>query len=604
MKPIFRITSTLVLILLASYCLSDCALLNIQVNHFTIKTPLAFENNLTPSAEGQKLHGTPIPLLSTDPIPTPTPKAPLLPLSLSASSCDYGGVFHTIEALDEHTVRFVLCKPEVAFLSKIAFPSFGIHPREWLENTGGGGKGSPLLTYPIGAGPYRFLDWEHSEKLVLEKFDSYWDDRKASMPRLVFRWNMDETKRLLEMQAGTVDGIDTIYSVDFPTVAEDTNLVLIPRPPLNVSYLGMNNLHPPFDNELVRQAIALAIDRDKIVTSAYPLGYEVASHFTPCIVPNGCVGESWYEYDPERAREMLTEAGYPDGFQTELFYTDVVRGYLPWPYLVVEEIQELLWENLKIDIKIKKMEELELYNAVDTGSLSGMYILGWGADYPDVTNFLDTHFGEEATGQFGSKYKDLMDLLQKGSKNSNDETRRQYYEAANNTIKVHVPMVPIAHGGWITPDNLAVAYKRIVDGVQASPLSIENFSVINIPDSESFIWMQNAEPISLYCADQTDIESFRVCAQVNEGLYRFKVGSAEVEPALAETCQSDDELRIWICKLRSNVYFHDGSQLDANDVVMSFIVQWDAANPLHKGNTGEFLYFKEFWGEFLNNPVP
>jgi ABC-type transport system substrate-binding protein len=73
-----------------------------------------------------------------------------------------------------------------------------------------------------------------------------------------------------------------------------------------------------------------------------------------------------------------------------------------------------------------------------------------------------------------------------------------------------------------------------------------------------------------------------------------------VEPALAKGCQANAEMTEWTCQLREGVRFHDGSMLDANDVVMSFLVQWDAAHPLHKGRTGEFAYFKELWGAFLN----
>jgi len=598
------ITSVLVLILYVSLFLSGCNLVNTSISQLDIKTPISVETNLISPTEDQELENTPIPSLSTYSTLTPTLQVPFIPLSFSASSCDYGGVFHTIEALDEYSVRFVLCKREVAFLSKIAFPPFSIYPREWLEENSGEGAEGPLLEKPIGTGPYRIISWEHGDKLVLESYKAYWGDQNAKMPNLIFRWDLDATKRLLEMQAGTVDGIDSINSIDFPTVLNDSNLVLIPRPPLSISYLGMNNLHPPFDNELVRLAIALAIDRDKIVGIAFPMGYEVASHFTPCIIPHGCIGESWYEFDPEQARELLDEAGYPTGFQTELAYRDVVRGFLPWPYSVAEELKEQLWQNLKIDIKIRKMEEVEFYNSVDNGSLSGMHMLGWGADYPDVSNFLDTHFGKGATGQFGSKFQDIVDLLDKGNGTADIENRHLFYEAANNAIKLHVPMVPIAHGGWITPDSLAVVYKGIVDGAHASPVGLEEFSVMSIPGHKTLVWMQSAEPLSLYCADQTDIESFRVCAQINEGLYRFSVGSAAVEPALAKSCQADEDLQIWTCTLRRDVYFHDGSRLDANDVVMSYVVQWDAASPLRIGNSRAFLYFKEFWGEFLNNPIP
>ena len=119
---------------------------------------------------------------------------------------------------------------------------------------------------------------------------------------------------------------------------------------------------------------------------------------------------------------------------------------------------------------------------------------------------------------------------------------------------------------------------------------------------DQFVFMQNAEPGGLYCADETDGESLRVCNQMMESLYQYKIGGTEAIPALAESCDPNTELTEWTCKLRSGVTFHDGSALDANDVVLSYAVQWDAKNPLHKGRQGTFDYFSALFGGFLNPP--
>ncbi len=376
---------------------------------------------------------------------------------------------------------------------------------------------------------------------------------------------------------------------------EDANLQLIARQALNIFYVGMNQNYPPFDNEKVRQAIAMGIDRQRIVDNFFPEGSEVASHFTPCSIPGGCAGESWYEFDIEKARALLAEAGYPDGFKTEIAYRDVVRGYLPQPGVVAQDIQAQLKENLNIDVQIVVMESGAFLDAADSGQLEGLHMLGWGADYPDMTNFVDYHFGSGSSKQFGEKYSDITEALKKGAALAKDEDRKPFYETANNAIKQHVPMVPISHGGS------AVAYKASVQGGHASPLGNEFIAVMD-NGADTFVWMQNAEPISLYCADETDGESLRACEQVTEALLSYEVGGVAVEPGLAEACTANADLTEWTCNLRKGVKFHDGSMLDANDVVFSFVVQWDAANPLHKGNTGAFTYFSSLWGAFLNAP--
>jgi len=519
------------------------------------------------------------------------------PLSVSADcdAEDYSGLFKTIEAVDELTVRFTMCQPDPAFPSKAAFSPFSIQPKEYLEQTGGGGEGSILLERPIGTGPYMVAEWSRGNELVFVRNENYWGEL-AIEPTLVFRWSSEAAQRLLELQSGTVDGIDNVGPDDFPVVESDPNLELIVRPPLNTFYVGMNNTYPPFDDERVRQAIAMGIDRQRIVDNFMPPGSEVASHFTPCSIPGGCEGEEWYEFDPEAARALLAEAGYPDGFETEIAYRDVVRGYLPQPSVVAQDIQAQLRENLGIEATINVMESGAFIAAADAGELPGLHLLGWGADYPDVTNFLDFHFGIGASAQMGEKFDDITSALQQGASLADNAARAPFYAEANNAIKQHVPMVPISHAAS------AVAFRASLEGTHASPLSNEYFAVVEDPDDDTLVWMQNAEPISLYCADETDGESLRACEQVTEALLSYEIGGVEVRPGLATSCDPNEDLTVWTCHLREGVLFHDGSTLDANDVVFSYLVQWDASHPLHTGNTGAFTYFSALWGGFLNAP--
>ncbi|NTW12990.1 MAG: peptide ABC transporter substrate-binding protein, partial [Anaerolineales bacterium] len=521
--------------------------------------------------------------------PTEEPAAPAFEgMSVAAPNCDYGGEIKSIEAVDEFTVKISLCVPDPAFPSKIAFSSFAVQPKEHLEAT----NGAPLEN-PIGTGPYKVESWERGNQLVFTRFDEYWGDPAMSQT-LVFRWGTESAQRLLELQSGTVDGIDNPGPDDFATIEGDANLQLIPRPALNIMYIGFNN-NPqvdgfdnstnPLANELVRQAIAMGIDRQRIVDNFYPAGSEVASHFTPCAIPNGCVGEEWYTFDPAAAKAKLAEAGYPDGFETVLNYRDVVRGYLPDPNIVATDIQAQLKENLNITVNIEVMESGAFLAAADAGQLQGLHLLGWGADYPDQTNFVGYHFGAGASRQFGDKFEDITSALASGAQLASDAEREPFYTTANNAIKQHVPMIPVAHGGS------AVAYKAGLEGnPHSSPLGNETFSVMS-NGTDTFVWMQNAEPISLYCADETDGESLRACEQVTQSLLGYEIGGTAVEPVLAESYEASADLTEWTFTLRQGVLFHDGSSLDANDVVTSLVVQWDAANPLHTGNTGAFSYW-------------
>jgi ABC-type transport system substrate-binding protein len=114
--------------------------------------------------------------------------------------------------------------------------------------------------------------------------------------------------------------------------------------------------------------------------------------------------------------------------------------------------------------------------------------------------------------------------------------------------------------------------------------------------------MQNAEPLSLYCADETDGETLRACEQVQQSLYGYKTGGTDTEPILATACTPNTDSTVWTCKLRENVKFSDGSTFDANDVVATYAAQWDTKNPLHVGRTSGFDYWPALFGGFLNPP--
>ncbi len=524
------------------------------------------------------------------PAPEKVPVATFDGTSLSVSDCDYGGYFKSIEATDASTVTFTLCKTDAAFLSKIAFSPFAIYPSEWVEATAGEEtRTSEGLEHPIGTGPYMVSEWKRGESITFVKNPNYWGEAPLAAETLVFRWSTESAARLLELQAGTIDGFDNVGPDDFATIEADPTLQIALRPALNVFYVGVTNTFPPFDNVKVRQAIAMGIDRQRIVDTFYPAGSEVASHFTPCSIPNGCVGDPWYDFDPAAGKALLAEAGFPDGFQTKLYYRDVVRGYLPQVGNVAQDIQAQLKENLNIDAEIVVMESGAFIEASGSGQLNGFHLLGWGADYPHVTNFLDYHFGKDVQ-QFGTTFPEIYENLIAGGQIGIPADAESYYVAANNAIRELVPMVPIAHGGS------AAAYLADVENPQASPLTSEVFAHSKPGDREGFVWMQNAEPISMFCADETDGESLRACEQVMEGLYAYEVNGTDAKPALAESCTPNEDSTVWVCTLRQGVKFHDGSDLDAKDVVATFNMGLNPGSPFHVGNTNLWEYFDYLWG--------
>ncbi len=537
---------------------------------------------------------TTAPATAVPPTAVPPTEAPpaFEGLSEAADDCSYGGEFKSIEAVDQYTVKFSLCNPDPAFLSKVAFGVFAIQDKDYLDANGG--DSAKMSEAPNGTGPYTVKEWVRGDHITFEANPNYWGGAPANKT-LIFRWSAEAAQRLLELQSGTVDGVFAPSAEDFEAIQADPNLKLYPYASPNVFYIGMNNTKPPFDNEKVRQAVAMAIDKQRIVDNFYPPASIVAEQFAPPEITPGFGangdGAKWYAYDPAAAKALLAEAGFPNGFEVTMGYRDVVRIYLPHVNQVAQDIQAQL-ADIGIKVTLNKVESGPFNQSVAKGEQT-IFLYGWGMDYPDATNFYDYHFASNAV-RFGTEFPDIVKETKAAAQLSDPVERQKHYDIVNGLIKQHVPMVPVAHG------TTADAFKTSVGKVVIGPLN-ENFSQMTT-ESGQVVWLQSGEPISLWCGDESDGETLRACLQVYESLLGYEFGGTKAVPALAETWEANADATEWTFHLRQGVKFHNGADFDANDVVASYTALWDAASPNHKGNSGVFEYLTGFFGQFLNAP--
>ena len=504
----------------------------------------------------------------------------------------YTGQISQIVAVDALTVEFHLCKADVSFLSKLAFASSSIQDTAWLQ------AHAPDKSYvrtTNGTGPYMVKEWVEGDHVTLVANPNYWGDAPKAKT-VVVKWATEAASRLQNLQAGGeggVDGIDNVGTDDFATVQADSSLKLLPREALNILYLGMNVDQAPWNNEKVREAIGIGIDRARIADNFYPSGSEAAKYFTPCAIPAACGGGEWPAFDAAKAKQMLTDAGFDFSKEYDFHYRTKVRSYLPSPTEVATDIQSQFKDNLGIKIKLVVEKDDTFLSDTSLGKFP-LFLLGWGADYPDVTDFLDIFFGTGADKAFGTHFKDIEQLLSQGATQPDVATRQGIYGQANDLLVQHVPMVPLVHGGSAT------AWKADVTGAHSSPIGSEYFAVMQPGDRSQLVWMQNSEPSGLYCGDESDGDALRICEQIFDPLYTYEVGGLKTIPNLATSCDPSTDSTVYTCHLRPGVKFSDGSALDANDVVLSFAVQIDAAHPLHTGNLPGNWYNQYLFGGCLN----
>jgi peptide/nickel transport system substrate-binding protein len=517
----------------------------------------------------------------------------------SFNGLPYSGNLKKMEAPDAHTVVFTFCNPDVAFLSQIGFKSLAIEDANYLIAHMADGS---ILDKPNGTGPYMLASWDKGNRMDFVANPDYWGT-KALSPKVELQWSEQSAARLVALQSGSVDGIDNPGKDDMPAILGDGSLAFYQRPGLNTFYLGMNNTIKPWNNQKVRQAIAMGIDRQRIVDNFLPPGSEVAKYFTPCGIPDACGGDPFYTFDPVAAKKLLDEGLKEEGidpatFTTKIQFRDADRAYISNQPVVAQEVAAQLQANLGISATLDQQDSATFLHNSQINKLDGIFQLGWGADYPDASNFLDYHFASGV--RFGTLFPDLVAAIKKGGQTADDAARTAAYTEANNLIKQYVPAVFISHAGSGT------AFKSDVQGAYADPWSTEAFAGVQATGRDIVVFMQNKEPISLYCGDETDGETLRACRQIQEPLYTYggKSGLDPV-PALATGCTPNADLTVWTCTLRDGVKFQDGSTLDASDVIVSFAAQWDQLSPQHIGDTGDFAYWDALiGGGKLNPPTP
>ena len=314
------------------------------------------------------------------------------------------------------------------------------------------------------------MSWERGSQLVLERNDDYWGE-VAQIQNLVFVPIADGPARRQALEAGDIDGYDLVDPADVDAL-EEAGYTILRRPAFNVGYVGFNQTTPPLDNLQIRQAIAHAIDRENIISTNYPEGSTVATQFMPESVFGYADDVTEYEYDPEKAPQLIAESGVTD-LTLEFWYpTDVSRPYMPDP---AANFQLMAADLEAVGFTVEPTGVPWNPDFLDAALSGGapMYLLGWTGDFGDPDNFVGTFFQAQSP-EWGFDNPEVRDLLDQAEAETDLDARIELYEEANRQIMDVLPGLPYAS------TEPALAFRPGIEGFEPSPVQNENFNLVTV----------------------------------------------------------------------------------------------------------------------------
>ena len=225
-----------------------------------------------------------------------------------------------VVVVDPLTVKFVLKFPNATFLTYLAMPNLGIISPAAQEKLKSG-----FAATPVGTGPYQFSGWQRGVKLTLTRNEKYWGP-KGKAKTIIFRPIPEDQTRVAELLSGGVDVITNVVPDALDLLKKNPSTSVIRQPGLTIWYVALNTKKKPFSDVRVRRALNYAVDRQAIVRDVLKNTGEAATQFVPPASWGYAPDARKYAYDPARAKALLAEAGYPNGFSTTFWVPDSGSG--------------------------------------------------------------------------------------------------------------------------------------------------------------------------------------------------------------------------------------------------------------------------------------
>lgn len=369
-------------------------------------------------------------------------------------SMEMDDTIDSITATGKHTVVFKLKRVEAPFLANMGMDfadiispaAFTKNPKEFLRN-------------PVGTGPFQFVQWIKDDRIVLKKNQNYWNKKSGGpyLDRVIFRSIPENSVRFLELKTGNIHICQFPNPADIELARKDRNLMLISQPGMNIGYLSFNHTKEPWkSNVKLRKAIAHSINRKAIVDNIYQGMGQLAANPIPPTMWGYNTAVPGFEYDVEKAKKLLSEAGYPGGKglgRITLWSMPVPRPYNPDGVKIGVAMSADL-AKIGIEAQIVTYDwGTYLKRQREQPEDMDLFQLGWTGDNGDPDNFLAVLFDGAASSSIRTQWKNdkYHNYMLQGKTTISQKKRTQIYMDALQLIYDECPVISIAHSTVIWP---------------------------------------------------------------------------------------------------------------------------------------------------------
>lgn len=373
-----------------------------------------------------------------------------------AGAADYAknptGTFAGITAVDDSTLQIKLTAPNSSFKYVLAMP----HASVIEQGT---------ASKPVGSGPFVMDHFTPGQEIVVNRNPKYWDAPRPYVDKVVEKLGVDPHVQLLSLQKGSIDLMgDPIPAADYLSVSNDPSLKpqikTITKP--STYYVTMNTQMAPFDNPKVREAVSYAFDRSFLLKLVAGQG-SVANEYLPPGITGYTKDKLVHDQDIAKAKQLLADAGYPNGFSTTMYSWNTS----PWTALLPQLQQDL--GKIGITVDAKPIQQSAFFDLAGTPGKAPMTLTFWVADYPDASDFYQALLSCAAAIPNGQNYsfycnKNVDDLVNQALAAKDTDSANALYAQATKAMLADNPVVPLYYG------SKTEVFGKTVGGYHSQPI--------------------------------------------------------------------------------------------------------------------------------------